>query len=104
MPGRRYGASAYASPEVAEGVPGGESSADAWGVGVLAFELLTGVKPTSWEGVRDIVTAFLLGRRRWRMSEDALAFVAAAIVLKPRATIQELLQHRWIATCIAGRR
>ena len=97
------GTSYYVAPEVLAGNYGMEC--DLWGLGVLAFMMLSGQAPFSGDEDSDILKLVKIGKfsfvpkNIWRnISASAQDFISKLLVVDPkqRMTAQEALQHPWM--------
>lgn len=97
------GTSYYVAPEVLAGSYGIEC--DLWGLGVLAYMMLSGQAPFSGDTDKEILKLVKIGnydflpKRAWRkISDDAQDFISKLLVQDPkdRMTASEALQHPWI--------
>ena len=97
------GTSYYVAPEVLAGSYGMEC--DLWGLGVLAYMMLSGQAPFSGDEDKDILKLVKIGKydflpkSAWKkVSAKAQDFITKLLVLDPakRMTSQEALQHPWI--------
>ena len=98
------GTSYYVAPEVLAGNYGIEC--DLWGIGVLAYMLLSGQAPFSGDTDADIMKLVRIGKYSfspsslWRgVSEEAKDFIRKLLVINPkeRMTAKQALDHQWIA-------
>ncbi|KAG2486606.1 hypothetical protein HYH03_014774 [Edaphochlamys debaryana] len=97
-----YGSPTYAAPEVLHCKY--DKSADIWSLGVISYILFAGYPPFNGATDKEIMLKaqrgfFSLDGPGWdAVSEQAKAFVAAMLRLKPgsRPSAQQLLQHPWM--------
>ncbi|KAG2486610.1 hypothetical protein HYH03_014778 [Edaphochlamys debaryana] len=97
-----YGSPLYAAPEVLHCKY--DKSADIWSLGVISYLLFVGYPPFYGATDKEIIIKaqrgfFSLDGPGWdAVSEQAKAFVAAMLRLKPgsRPSAQQLLQHPWM--------
>lgn len=98
------GAPSYVAPEVVRGEPYG-TAVDMWGVGVLAWYLLTGFVPFEGDSVKHVLGRVRDARVRfgheWDLvSPQARSFVEACLrdCQFKRITAKAALQHDWLHT------
>jgi len=90
-----YGTHGYAAPEVSAGTPVDEK-ADMWSLGMVCYELLTGLSPLAILADGDVK----FPEEIWSgKSREALDFTRRLLCTNPcdRPTIKEALRHPWIS-------
>jgi len=98
-----YGTPEYISPEVLDYEPL-TLKVDCWGVGVLAYVLLTGISPfgsynkqETYLNITKLLYSFPVEYFH-KISLHAIHFIKKLLVIKPsdRLTIEECLKHAWL--------
>lgn len=88
-----YGTAGYAAPEVSAGTPVDEK-ADMWSLGMVCYELLTGLSPCAILASGEITYPGELWSGK---DKDALDFTKSLLKVNPceRPSISEALDHPW---------
>ena len=91
-----YGTHGYSAPEVGAGTPVDEK-ADMWSIGIVTYELLTGISPFALLATGEITFPDELWSEK---EEQALDFTRRLLQLNPseRPSIDEALAHPWFAS------